>query len=89
MFLLFGRAAHARKTTRLEAARRCVQAAKRLRGRERQLTFLSGAFERFRRALDPINDLIVSLDWYQTDYLVFAARSIPLEWPLEVHKLAN
>jgi hypothetical protein len=66
-----------------------LQTAKRLRGRERQFTFLSGAFKRFRRVLDPINDLIVPLDWYQTDYLILAPRSISLEWPPEVHKLAN
>jgi len=62
---------------------------KRLRRRERQLVLLSGALERFRRVLDSINHLIVFLDWHQSNDLVLAARSIELEWPFEIHKLAD
>jgi hypothetical protein len=51
--------------------------------------FLSGALERFRRVLDPINDLIVFLDWHQANDLVLAARSVVLKRPFEIDKLAN
>lgn len=62
---------------------------KRLRGRERQLVFLSGALECFRRVLDPIKDPIVSLDWHQSSDLVFAARSVVLKRTFEIDSLAN
>src|SRR5262245_47965630 len=62
---------------------------KRLGGRERQLMFLRGALERFRRALDSINYLIVFLDWHQSNDLVLASRSIVLECPFEIDKLTN
>jgi hypothetical protein len=63
--------------------------AKRLRGREGQLIFLSGALERFRRILDSINDLVVSLDWHQPDDLVLATRSVELERAFEIDNLAD
>ena len=63
--------------------------AKGLRGGKRQLVFLSGTLECFRRVLDSINDLVVFLDRYQADDRVVALRSIVLKRPFEIHKLAG
>jgi hypothetical protein len=50
---------------------------------------LGSALECFRRMLDSLNDLVVSLDGHQTYDLVFTARSIDLKRPLEVHELPD
>jgi hypothetical protein len=58
-------------------------------GRERQLVFLGRALESFRRALDSVDDLIVFLDWHQSNDLVLAARGIVPKRPFEIDKLAD
>jgi len=89
MFLYPGRQ-NSRKDNPIWTARAAFEkTAKRLRGRERQLVFLSGALECFRRVLDPINDLIISLDWHQANYLVLAARNVVRERPFEINKLTD
>ena len=66
-----------------------VSTRKRLRGREGQLIFLSGALERFRRVLDSIDDLVVSLYWHQSNDLVLTTRSVVLERAFEIDNLAD
>ena len=61
----------------------------RLRGREGQLIFLSGALERFRRVLDSIDDLVVTLYWHQSNDLVLTTRSVVLERAFEIDNLAD
>jgi len=51
--------------------------------------FLGGALEWLRRLLDPINDLVVSLDRHQANDLVLEARSLVLQGSVEIHKLAD
>jgi len=62
---------------------------KRLRGREGQLIFLSSALERFRRVLDSIDDLVVSLYWHQSNDLVLTTRSVVLERAFEIDNLTD
>jgi len=73
----------------LNRLRRTCDHTKRLRGREGQLIFLSGALERFRRVLDSINDLVVSLYWHQSNDLVLTTSSVVLERAFEIDNLAD